>query len=359
MIPVDGSDLSFNDLIAGGSHIDVIFSGWGSDATWGGDEPPSVPQREDFIFADAQYNSVTNSGELLFGDAVIEYPGDSINGGQPVTGDNASQLGHRDVVTNIGGILIDGGACKDVITWLRAQFKFLNKGEAPFHDLVTQAFAALGVTLRAMDYEPTDIQTVWQETSGEPESEGDRGGVLPWHNAGSPLDVNEDGLVTPLDALLVINLLNRSGPASVEPLSVNRSGPGSVEPLFAPTYYPDVNGDRRVTPLDALLVINALNARRTGPSRSEGEGEGESPDALISENIDWLVESRRDGFGAIDGQRSRESAPDIAWCLVDDLLLVRAPQGLRGPDWFFTQFGRELSEDELWKLDWRAFWERW
>jgi hypothetical protein len=220
-----------------------------------------------------------------------------------------------------------------------------------------------------MDYEPTDIQTVWQETSGEPESEGDRGEVLPWHNAGSPLDVNGDGRVTPLDALLVINRLNQSGPGAMEPLSINRSNAGSAEPSFAPTYYPDVNGDRRVTPMDALLVINALNASRTVPSRSEGEGEsagagreeaeGESPDALISENIDRLVESGRDGFGAIDGQQPREDAPDIAWCLGDDLLLVRAPQGLRGPDWFFAHFGRKLNTDELWELDWRAFWERW
>lgn len=57
------------------------------------------------------------------------------------------------------------------------------------------------------------------------------------------LDVNSDGVISPMDALLVVNSVNRGG-ASAEN---------------------DVNGDGFVSPLDALIVINWLN--------SDGEGE--------------------------------------------------------------------------------------
>ncbi|GIX00191.1 MAG: hypothetical protein KatS3mg111_3523 [Pirellulaceae bacterium] len=68
------------------------------------------------------------------------------------------------------------------------------------------------------------------------------------------MDVNADGFVSPIDALLVINYLNLSGG-------------GPVSGLPSPPPYRDVNGDNFITPLDALIVINALN------SRAGGEGE--------------------------------------------------------------------------------------
>lgn len=60
----------------------------------------------------------------------------------------------------------------------------------------------------------------------------------------NPRDVNGDMVVTPLDALIVINYLNRNGFASYP---TNFFG------------YLDVNGDRAVTAIDALRVINWLN----------------------------------------------------------------------------------------------------
>ncbi len=70
---------------------------------------------------------------------------------------------------------------------------------------------------------------------------------------GDPLDVNFDGYITPIDALLVVNYLNIGG---------------TRNPRF------DVNRDGHVTPLDALLVVNYLN-RMSGVGQGEGEGEGE------------------------------------------------------------------------------------
>jgi hypothetical protein len=60
--------------------------------------------------------------------------------------------------------------------------------------------------------------------------------------AAQPLDVNGDGYVSPIDALLLINELNRDG-AGETGLSSNA----------------DVSGDLVLSPLDALLVINHLN----------------------------------------------------------------------------------------------------
>ena len=79
----------------------------------------------------------------------------------------------------------------------------------------------------------------------------------PWQNPNNPLDVDGNGLISPLDALQVINDLNSRGsrPLDPPPLDTDPSGP--------PPYI-DVDGNNLLTPLDALLVINALNANAVG-----------------------------------------------------------------------------------------------
>jgi hypothetical protein len=69
-------------------------------------------------------------------------------------------------------------------------------------------------------------------------------------------DVNDDGYVTPIDALLVINWLNWVTP--------------DYWPDPAPPFR-DVNGDLRVTPLDSLLVINELNFQYGGEGESQAD----------------------------------------------------------------------------------------
>ena len=80
-------------------------------------------------------------------------------------------------------------------------------------------------------------------------------GLTNWDDAH---DVNGDGYVTPLDVLLLVNELNRSGPRSL-----------TAGTLGGPFY--DVNSDWTLTSNDALNVINQLN-RLLAPS-SGGEGE--------------------------------------------------------------------------------------
>lgn len=73
--------------------------------------------------------------------------------------------------------------------------------------------------------------------------------VAPWQNSQFPEDVSNDGIVAPIDALLVINDLNQLG---ARPL------PPPVDPNVPPPFL-DVDGDGFVAPLDALRVINYLN----------------------------------------------------------------------------------------------------
>lgn len=75
-----------------------------------------------------------------------------------------------------------------------------------------------------------------------------------FHNFVMPNDVDDDGSVTPLDALVVINRINQGADDSQR-----NSG-----------RFHDVDDDRAVSPLDALKVINHLNTpTATSPLRFE------------------------------------------------------------------------------------------
>jgi hypothetical protein len=63
-------------------------------------------------------------------------------------------------------------------------------------------------------------------------------------NARNHFDVNDDFIVSPIDALLVINALSSSDTVS--------------DPAAEP-FYVDVNADGHVSPLDALMVISHLD----------------------------------------------------------------------------------------------------
>ncbi len=71
-------------------------------------------------------------------------------------------------------------------------------------------------------------------------------------------DVNADGRVTAIDALLIINHLNRMGNVSEIPVLDSDRGPN---------YY-DVSGNQVITALDALRVVNLLR----GPKAATGSG---------------------------------------------------------------------------------------
>jgi len=77
-----------------------------------------------------------------------------------------------------------------------------------------------------------------------------------YQNPSQRWDVNADGFISPIDVLILVNLINSRG-SSVP-----------VAGLPGPPDYVDVDGDNFVTPLDVLAVVDKINS-------SSGSGEGE------------------------------------------------------------------------------------
>lgn len=71
----------------------------------------------------------------------------------------------------------------------------------------------------------------------------------PFHNPLIAEDVNYDFNISPLDALLVINELNAEGSRGLESGPVDPQGKSFI----------DVSGDGELSPLDALMIVNRLN----------------------------------------------------------------------------------------------------
>ena len=85
----------------------------------------------------------------------------------------------------------------------------------------------------------------------------------PYQNAVNRFDVNQDGIVTPLDALLVLIFLSHNRGSH----ELNPNGDPEAPKV-------DVNGDRMVTPLDALEVLNHLRRLNLGEAESAATPEG-------------------------------------------------------------------------------------
>ncbi|MFN7734230.1 MAG: cadherin domain-containing protein [Pirellula sp.] len=89
-----------------------------------------------------------------------------------------------------------------------------------------------------------------------------------FQNQANPLDVDYDGVITPLDVLAIVNDINAAGSRQL--------------PLNSPDTNPavDINGDGFVNPLDVLLLVNRLNS----PGSPLGEGEGAPETAPASDS---------------------------------------------------------------------------
>ena len=85
-------------------------------------------------------------------------------------------------------------------------------------------------------------------------------------NYANPVDVDADGEVTPFDALLIINEINRGTVELGSPKALAQSGgiamasAALIGETAEPVKYIDVDGDGQLTPMDALMVINVLNS---------------------------------------------------------------------------------------------------
>ncbi len=127
-------------------------------------------------------------------------------------------------------------------------------------------------------------------TIGGGSGEGERlqNGIL-------PADVNGDGLVTPMDALLVINHISR--------LRSSNSAEGEAAANGVRKFF-DVNGDGVVTPLDALMVINHITKARRGEVPLDMEQL-----SALTPNADGIV--RVDSYAALNELLAKRHVADF------------------------------------------------
>jgi len=95
-----------------------------------------------------------------------------------------------------------------------------------------------------------------------------------WQNKIKPMDVDDNGIIAPIDALYIINELNN--PKYREPVTGKLP---SVPPNPVPFYF-DVDANGFVAPLDAILIINYLNSTVAPAARPAGA----SVAAAVAEN---------------------------------------------------------------------------
>ncbi len=117
----------------------------------------------------------------------------------------------------------------------------------------------------------------------------DTGVAAPWHNSLNALDVNHDAMVSPLDALTIVNDLLANGahavPAqSVSPLAAMSGSSTNISFL-------DVNGDNLVSPLDLINVINALTTTPQVDIHTFATDLAGNPIATIAVGSDFRIET--------------------------------------------------------------------
>ena len=126
-------------------------------------------------------------------------------------------------------------------------------------------------------------------------------------------DVNNDGFVTPIDVLAVVNFLNTAGTTDLTPWA-----PGGEGEAEGPYY--DVNSDYVISPMDVLGVVNFLNSLAV-QAGGEGESSGEALVALaspvaadaLSGLLAWEVDQSPNSQGSFSGELGSGSEP--SWWL--------------------------------------------
>ncbi len=134
----------------------------------------------------------------------------------------------------------------------------------------------------------------------------------PWHSFANPLDVSNDGHVSPIDVLRIVNELNT--PTVIDAKGKLPSTRGTSNLNY------DVTDDGYLTPLDVLHVVNYLNAHSQGKSQTLGEGE---PAATIQDTL-LIGDSGTDSVLAFDAA-SGEFVGNFA---VSEFSSLHGPRGM-------------------------------
>ena len=247
--------------------------------------PPAVPTVEIDIKPGSASNSLNPRSRGVTKVAILSTPSFDAVGGIDAktltfgrTGDEASLIIHRKHATpRTEAKDVDGDGLLDLVAAFSTNRADLQAGDTR---AVLRGQTVDGERLEGQDI----VRTVGNRKSGKGEGELARAAEIHvldemWTNWTKPMDVNDGGRVSGLDALLGINALNR--------------GRGGVLPMLAEDAeidfpFVDTNGDGKHSAFDSRLVIKRLN------------------------RFDELAEAEHDDLSGSDRAKERHSLHDDA-----------------------------------------------
>ncbi|MGM0486524.1 MAG: dockerin type I domain-containing protein [Planctomycetota bacterium] len=132
----------------------------------------------------------------------------------------------------------------------------------------------------------------WPDGTGRPSDFAGvpRANVSMWNNLAFNEDVDDDWVISPIDALLVIDDLNNNGSREL-----------FTETDATISSFIDVNGDGYVSPIDALSVIRALNAG------DQENGEVSAAALVQAWSAAWVPDAQMEGEVAGESVVDRET----------------------------------------------------
>jgi hypothetical protein len=175
------------------------------------------------------------------------------------------------------------------------------------------------VTLSQIDFGGVSIT----EVGASPEGEG-------LTNPANALDVNNDGFVSPIDPLIVVNYLNR----------------GDLE-AESTTMYVDVTGDGHVSPIDALTLVNYLNNAQSADREGEGEGSHSDLSVMKEFGVDSIAISHSAAVAEADQAGPAAVMPVWSGSTTSDSQRAWRPEAVSA-EWSWNDPDSESDElDEL------------
>ena len=151
----------------------------------------------------------------------------------------------------------------------------------------------------------------------------------PWQNPSLRNDVNGDGMVSPIDALITINALNAEGARTLPLVPVQQQPPGR---------FVDTNGDHMLSPIDALLIINQLNSAQTNTA------EGEAVETSGSKVLGFETSQPRESVFTVPDRSSNLAVPDNS--LTTASVILTGTEAEEGTVRSMGDMGQQLGEDD-------------
>ena len=265
-----------NDHIQGGDGANILLGGPGTDRILGGDA-------RDILVGGEQHNLLlAYGGDDVLAGGIWQHPLDQRpdlfniwSSNEPLANRQAMIAQLIEITADADADLLFGGAGENL--YYASQFDLVEKnalheqvtieealelGWATPHEQWEGIFTVVVVAELSSSADPSFLAISDEEISplaNQAESEPNP----------NPLDVNGDGSISPLDVVLVIEALNERAP----------------EQSLGSSWYLDTNRDGWITALDALHVVNFLNSLTVKVEGEASEPAGDVPNPIARENL--------------------------------------------------------------------------